>query len=49
MPFCWPPAVNPFRYPALNLTEIDEGSMNLDVTGHYYRPDLFDVNVRLPE
>lgn len=33
----------------LDLSEIDEGAMNLDVTGHYHRPDLFDVQVRLPD
>lgn len=30
----------------LDLEEIAKGAMNLDVTGHYHRPDLFDVTLR---
>jgi nitrilase len=30
----------------LDLTAIDEERMTLDVSGHYYRPDLFDVKFK---
>lgn len=30
----------------LDLTEIDREKMTLDVTGHYQRPDLFDLKLR---
>jgi nitrilase len=30
----------------IDLTEIDKEKMTLDVTGHYSRPDLFDLQVR---
>ena len=30
----------------INLERIREESLTLDVTGHYYRPDLFDFRIR---
>jgi nitrilase len=30
----------------LDLSRIAEESLTLDVTGHYYRPDLFEVKLK---